>query len=112
MAIDLKGFGDSDKPTARSAYKIQLLVEELRQFILTLGVKHCSIIGHDLGGLLGWYMVVLYEDLIYKFISISCPHPNFYWNRKVGDSAFDLRYVNYIQHAFKYKSYIMCFVYT
>ncbi|OAD56166.1 Epoxide hydrolase 4 [Eufriesea mexicana] len=78
IAIDLKGFGDSDKPAAKSSYKIQVLIEELKQFILTFGVKQCSIIGHDLGGLLGWYIVALYGDMIHKFVAISCPHPNFY----------------------------------
>ncbi|XP_076761310.1 epoxide hydrolase 4 isoform X2 [Xylocopa sonorina] len=95
IAIDLKGFGDSDKPAAKSSYKIQVLIEELRQFILTLGVKQCSIIGHDLGGLLGWYMVAVYGDMIYKFVAISCPHPNFYWNRRPGDSVFDLKWIHF-----------------
>lgn len=89
VAIDLKGFGDSDKPLNRGAYKVEILIDELKQFILTLGVKTCSIIGHDLGGLLGWYMVALHGDLIYKFVAISSPHPNIYWNRVSGDSTLD-----------------------
>ncbi|XP_068971314.1 epoxide hydrolase 4-like isoform X1 [Bombus flavifrons] len=95
IAIDLKGFGDSDKPAAKSCYKIQVLIEELKQFILTLGVKQCSIIGHDLGGLLGWYMVALYGDMIHKFVAISCPHPNLYWNGRPGDSIFDLKWIHF-----------------
>ncbi|KAG7206973.1 hypothetical protein KM043_000864 [Ampulex compressa] len=95
VAIDLKGFGDSDKPANRRFYKIEILVEELRQFILTLGIKTCSIIGHDLGGLLGWYMVALHEDMIQKFVAISSPHPNYYWNRLAGDSLFDGKWIHF-----------------
>lgn len=89
MAIDLKGFGDSDKPFNKRYYKVEILINELKQFVLTFGVKTCSIIGHDLGGLLGWYMVALHEELVYKFVAISSPHPNFYWNRISGNSALD-----------------------
>lgn len=88
VALDLKGFGDSDKPPRRSAYKIEILVDELEQFILALGVKTCSIIGHDLGGLLGWYMVALHGDMVYKFVAIASPHPNIYWNGISGETAF------------------------
>lgn len=89
VAIDLKGFGDSDKPFNKRSYKVEILINELKQFVLTFGVKTCSIIGHDLGGLLGWYMVALHEELVYKFVAISSPHPNFYWNRVSGNSALD-----------------------
>nr|XP_033334139.1 epoxide hydrolase 4-like [Megalopta genalis] len=95
VAIDLKGFGDSDKPSTKRSYRLEVLVEELKQFILSLGVKQCSIIGHDLGGLLGWYMVALYGEMIYKFIAISCPHPNLYWNRLPGDSVFDSKWIHF-----------------
>ncbi|CAG5101067.1 Similar to EPHX4: Epoxide hydrolase 4 (Homo sapiens) [Cotesia congregata] len=61
VALDLKGFGDSDKPTRRRSYRIEVLINELRQFISTLGVDKCSIIGHDLGGLLGWVLRTLHS---------------------------------------------------
>lgn len=89
IALDLKGFGDSDKPLKRRAYKIDILIDELKQFVFALGVKSCSIIGHDLGALLGWYMLALHEDMINKFIAISCPHPNLYWNSAPKDAILD-----------------------
>ena len=86
--MDLKGFGDSDKPLNKSSYKIEILIDELKQFIFALGVKSCSIIGHDLGGLLGWYMTAIHEDIVCKFITISSPHPNFYWEGMSGETIF------------------------
>lgn len=93
VALDLKGFGDSDKPFNKRLYKVEIIVDELKQFILALGVKTCSIIGHDLGGLLGWYMVALHGDIVYKFVAISSPHPNLYWNRGSRNSTLDKKWV-------------------
>ncbi|XP_014213906.1 epoxide hydrolase 4-like isoform X2 [Copidosoma floridanum] len=88
VALDLKGFGDSDKPLNKSSYRIETLIDELKQFILSLGEKSCSIIGHDLGGLLGWYMAAIHQDVVCKLICISSPHPNFYWNTISGETIF------------------------
>ncbi|XP_011312322.1 epoxide hydrolase 4 isoform X6 [Fopius arisanus] len=88
VALDLKGFGDSDKPTHKKCYKIEVLMEELHQFILTFGVNQCSIIGHDLGGLLGWYMTAFHNNIIHKFVAISSPHPNYYWNSLKDNATF------------------------
>ncbi|XP_032673495.1 epoxide hydrolase 4-like [Odontomachus brunneus] len=95
VALDLKGFGDSDKPFNRRFYKVEIILDELKEFILALGVKTCSIIGHDLGGLLGWYMVALHGDLVYKFVAISSPHPNLYWNRVSGNSTLDRKWIHF-----------------
>ncbi|XP_008554615.1 epoxide hydrolase 4 isoform X1 [Microplitis demolitor] len=88
IALDLKGFGDSDKPTRRRSYRMEVLINELRQFISTLGVDNCSIIGHDLGGLLGWFMTMLHSEIIDKFVAISSPHPNLYWAELSKNKSF------------------------
>ncbi|XP_043281644.1 epoxide hydrolase 4-like [Venturia canescens] len=95
VALDLKGFGDSDKPSNRRSYKIEILIDELRQFVLALGVKNCSIIGHDLGGLLGWYMLALHGELVHKFVAISSPHPNHYWHGSSKDAAWDGKWIHF-----------------
>ncbi|KAL2742925.1 epoxide hydrolase 4-like isoform X3 [Vespula maculifrons] len=95
VAIDLKGFGDSDKPSNKRYYKIEIIIDELKQFISTFDARTCSIIGHDLGGLLGWYMVALHADIICKFIAISSPHPNLYWNKISKNAVFDEKWVHF-----------------
>lgn len=95
VALDLKGFGDSDKPLNKRSYKIEILIDELKQFIFALGAKNCSIIGHDLGGLLGWYMTAIHDDVICKFIAISSPHPNVYWNVMSGESVFSSKWMHF-----------------
>ena len=68
VALDLKGFGDSDKPFLTRQYREEVLVEELRQFVDVLQVRMVErtnpgvqeserkiiLIGHGLGGHLAW----------------------------------------------------------
>lgn len=54
VALDLKGFGDSDKPPRRTSYRVDVILDEIKQLLACLGVSSCTIIGHDLGALLGW----------------------------------------------------------
>ncbi|KAH0540669.1 hypothetical protein KQX54_018939 [Cotesia glomerata] len=77
-----------DKPTRRRSYRIEVLINELRQFISTLGVDKCSIIGHDLGGLLGWFMKILHSNIIDKFVALSSPQPNLYWDELCKNNSF------------------------
>jgi epoxide hydrolase 4 len=100
VAVDLKGYGESEKPMWRGKYKIEEVVTELAEFIVAVGTvlipsnattilnfsiisgggQKCVLVGHDLGALIGWFLVYSHPDLISKFVSISCPHPNIYWD--------------------------------
>jgi epoxide hydrolase 4 len=37
VAVDLKGYGESEKPTLRGKYKIEEVVSELAEFIVAVG---------------------------------------------------------------------------
>lgn len=78
--MDLKGFGDSEKPQWQSQYNVKVLLGEIRDLVQALGEEKCFLIGHDLGATLGWYLVAQYPDVFTKFVSIACPHPNVHWN--------------------------------
>ncbi|XP_022913200.1 epoxide hydrolase 4-like [Onthophagus taurus] len=97
IAIDLKGFGDSDKPIWRGSYKIDVLLTELSQFLSVLNINKCTIIGHDIGGLIGWFLSYEKPDLVEKFVSISCPHPNVYWNNLPLNKIMNKNWINFAQ---------------
>jgi epoxide hydrolase 4 len=80
IALDLKGFNDSDKPRWRHNYRPDVICSELKDFLDTLGIKSITLIGHDIGGLIGWIFTLKFPDYVNKFITISAPHPNFYWH--------------------------------
>ena len=77
VALDLKGFGDSEKPFMSSKYEDEVVVEELKKFIDVLqeNDRKIVLIGHGLGGHIAWKFVEKYPFMVSKFISISTPHP-------------------------------------
>lgn len=97
VAVDLKGFGDSEKPIWRSSYRIETLLEELKLLISALGVGSCTIIAHDLGALVSWYLVHQYPELVDRFVVVSCPHPNVYWKTLPSQSVFNSHWISFSQ---------------
>ncbi|CAG7719595.1 unnamed protein product [Allacma fusca] len=75
VAIDMKGYGDSDKPLSRNEYNIDVVTQELRDFLTAIGSQKCTLITHGQGGILGWNFISKYPDLVDNYISISSPHP-------------------------------------
>ena len=77
VALDMKGFGDSEKPFLASKYKDEVIIEELKQLIDVLqeNDKKIVLIGHGLGGHIAWKFVEKYPWMVRKFISVSTPHP-------------------------------------
>ena len=84
VALDLKGFGDSDKPFMSSKYKDEVILAEIKKFVDVLqeNDKKIIVMGHGLGGQIGWRFVEKYPETVSKFISISTPHPTI-WLRDV-----------------------------
>ncbi|KAJ8939457.1 hypothetical protein NQ318_023083 [Aromia moschata] len=95
IALDLKGFGDSDKPMWRSSYRIDIILQEIKQFTAALGIKKCMIVGHDLGAFIGWYLVHQMPNIVTKFFAVSCPHPNVYWNNV--SQTYTNQWLNFVQ---------------
>lgn len=81
IALDLKGFNDSDKPIWRNHYKPKTICRELANLVRSFHCNSVSIIGHDLGALIGWMFAHTNPDLVNKFVCVSAPHPNLFWNR-------------------------------
>ena len=67
VALDLKGFGDSEKPYLAANYKDEIILEELYKFIEVLQggqIKKIILIGHGLGGQLGWKFIEKYPSMV------------------------------------------------
>ncbi|HTJ22205.1 MAG TPA: alpha/beta hydrolase [Gemmatimonadaceae bacterium] len=50
IAVDLRGFGLSDKPTRRGQYTLDAYVADLEQVLDAIGVSRPTLIGHSMGG--------------------------------------------------------------
>lgn len=67
VAVDLRGYGWSDKPKAVQDYIIENLVGDVKSLINALGYGEMGVIlaGHDWGGNIAWYAAhMLGPDLI------------------------------------------------
>ncbi|MFP4120425.1 alpha/beta fold hydrolase [Coleofasciculus sp.] len=75
VALDLRGYNDSEKPKDVSAYQISELVNDIKGVIQGLGDESCILVGHDWGGMIAWYVAYTYPELVDKLIVMNIPHP-------------------------------------
>jgi len=62
VAIDLKGHGLSDKPTAAGEYTIDALVEHLAEVMDALQLQRPALVGHSLGGSLIYHFAARHPE--------------------------------------------------
>ncbi|NJK28181.1 MAG: alpha/beta fold hydrolase, partial [Coleofasciculaceae cyanobacterium SM2_3_26] len=56
VALDLRGYNDSDKPKDPAAYAMPALVRDVTEAIRGLGYDRCILAGHDWGGAIAWHV--------------------------------------------------------
>jgi pimeloyl-ACP methyl ester carboxylesterase len=75
VALDLRGYNHSDKPSAQSAYAMAELVKDVKGVIEGLGYQTCILVGHDWGGAIAWSFAYQYPELVERLIVLNSPHP-------------------------------------
>src|SRR5512137_1276898 len=70
-ALDLWGFGDSDKSNLR--YAVSDYVALLNNFMDNMGMRQIPIIGHALGATVALEYAVRYPDRVKKLVTVSLP---------------------------------------
>ena len=69
VAIDLKGFGDSDKPI--SGYGLPELADEAYIAARKLGISKASVVGHSMGGQIAMYIAIRHRDFVEKLVVVD-----------------------------------------
>ena len=54
VAIDLRGYGETDRPPRVSDYTMDKLVKDVVELVPALGYSKCILVAHDWGGAIGW----------------------------------------------------------
>lgn len=75
VALDLRGYNDSDKPKETAAYALPELIKDVEGAILALGYDKCVLVGHDWGGAIAWSFAYEHADRLEKLIVLNLPHP-------------------------------------
>jgi len=75
VALDLRGYNDSDKPQNQSAYVMDEFVRDVEGVIKGLGYDKCVLVGHDWGGAIAWNFAYTYPERVERLIILNLPHP-------------------------------------
>jgi 3-oxoadipate enol-lactonase len=71
-AVDLRGHGDSDWP---DAYSLELMHDDVVALLDHLGLRDIILVGHSLGGLIAYQVVLARPDLVRRLIVEDAPPP-------------------------------------
>ena len=74
VAPDLRGFNDSPKPRDIAEYRLTRVIDDVAELIERLGAP-CTLVGHDWGGLVAWYLAMSRPELVRKLAVLNIPHP-------------------------------------
>ncbi|WIX81261.1 alpha/beta hydrolase [Amycolatopsis carbonis] len=73
VAVDLRGYGDSDKPPR--GYDAWTLAGDVGGLIKALGARRAHLVGHAWGGLLAWTVASLHPRLVSSVTAVGAAHP-------------------------------------
>ncbi|XP_055535709.1 epoxide hydrolase 1-like [Wyeomyia smithii] len=73
VAVDMRGYGDSDKPKGVEPYRIENMVRDIKELVTELGRKKFTLVAHDWGAVIGWDFVAQHMDMLDKYILMDAP---------------------------------------
>jgi pimeloyl-ACP methyl ester carboxylesterase len=74
VAVDMRGYGQSDRPEAIDQYTLLHLVGDMVGLLDALGVQQAVIAGHDWGAAVAWHAALLRPDRFRAVIALSLPY--------------------------------------
>jgi len=74
VALDTRGYNESDKPEGVESYDIALLVGDVAAVIRNEGREKAVIVGHDWGGAIAWGFAATLPAMTEKLIIVNLPH--------------------------------------
>ena len=95
IAIEQRGYGESDKPSAVEAYDITELTGDVCAVLDALRIERAVIAGHDWGAIVTWYMAQLHPQRMLGVAALSVPYqergpsePVAFWERMLGGDFY------------------------
>ncbi|HEX2132573.1 MAG TPA: alpha/beta hydrolase [Actinophytocola sp.] len=73
VAVDLRGYGDSDKPPR--GYDAWTLAGDVGGLVKALGEPRAHLVGHGWGGALAWTVAAMHPRLVRSVSAVSAAHP-------------------------------------
>ncbi len=76
VAVDLRGYGQSDAPPSWRDYRMELLAADIAGLIEALGEERAFVAGHDWGAAVAWMVATLHPERVQRLAILNVPHPD------------------------------------
>ncbi|MBV8849724.1 MAG: alpha/beta fold hydrolase [Methylobacteriaceae bacterium] len=76
IAPDMRGYGDTTRPSDRAAYELRHLVDDVAALFSALGARRKLLIGHDWGAVIAWSVAIARAVPLDTLIVMNVPHPD------------------------------------
>lgn len=87
VALDLRGYNDSDKPEGRENYAMEKLVGDVDSVLKHFKADQAVIVGHDWGGAIAWNFAMRHPEKTRRLIVLNLPHPRGLMRELVANPA-------------------------
>ena len=74
IAIDQRGYHQSDKPPRVADYRLERLAADVAGVIRALGHSQATVVGHDWGAAVTWYLADRHAELVHRAVILNVPH--------------------------------------
>jgi pimeloyl-ACP methyl ester carboxylesterase len=75
LVPDQRGYNRSTKPESVSSYRIDRLAEDVSGLIESVGRDSAHVVGHDWGGVVGWWLALHNPESVERLVTANAPHP-------------------------------------
>ena len=75
LVPDQRGYNLSGKPRRVSSYNLDRLARDVLGLIDGAGVEKARVVGHDWGGVVGWWLGIRYPQRLERLALLNIPHP-------------------------------------
>jgi pimeloyl-ACP methyl ester carboxylesterase len=96
IAPDLRGFGESDRPSRVADYLMPRVVEDLKSVLDRFDVPRAHVVGHDWGAIAGWGLAGWAPERVDRLVAISVGHPRSFV-RALARQAWKSWYAGFFQ---------------
>jgi pimeloyl-ACP methyl ester carboxylesterase len=97
VGLDMRGYNLSSKPEGLDAYKMKVLVEDVRAFAEKIAGKDKKfiLVAHDWGASVSWAFAMYHPEMLEKLIIINGAHP-FILERELRENPAQRFASNYV----------------
>ncbi|ELT96409.1 hypothetical protein CAPTEDRAFT_176175 [Capitella teleta] len=74
VAVDMRGYNESDKPHGVENYSIDKLSADIKELVLYLGYEKCLLVAHDWGAVVAYAVVDVYPEILDSLIICNGPY--------------------------------------